>query len=212
MSIFQPVILARQADILVILPIASESWSSSTVTSASLVFSLALTEIILAGERALPIRSSGLSDHSIISIFSPPSSEMMVLILTPFCPTHEPTGSIPSCLETTAIFDLGPGFSGDVFYLHRSAGDFRNFQFKQLGDEFRMGTGQKQVYSPVSFFHQEKARLWSFLLFGISLLLSALLWENSRGSSQVHEHIATFYSLDNSAYYFPLAFFEFTVD
>ena len=43
-----------------------------------------------------------------MSIFSPPSSPVIVFTRVPFCPTHEPTGSMCSSFELTAIFDLAP--------------------------------------------------------------------------------------------------------
>ena len=70
----------------------------------------------------------------------------------------------------------------------------------------------KNKFIPGEFLPPRKAMPLFFLLFGIFLLLSVPLGENSRGSSQVHEHIATLHSLDDSAYYFSLAFFEFAVD
>src|SRR3989338_4977617 len=63
----------------------------------------------------------------------------------------------------------------------------------------------------MSFFHQEKQ---SASPFSYPVPLSSYLFfsrEYGGGSAQIHEHIAAFHPLDDSAYYFSLAFFEFAV-
>ena len=70
-----------------------------------------------------------------------------------------------------------------------------------------MGTGQKQVYVPGEFLPPRKAM--PFVLSPIRYLspLICSLGENSRGSSQVHEHIATLHSLDDPRLLFLLGVF-----
>jgi len=63
---------------------------------------------MVAGEIALAIYVAGSGDQGIISIFSPFNSPMTVVTRTPFCPTQEPTGSMCSSLEKTAIFERLP--------------------------------------------------------------------------------------------------------
>src|SRR3989344_1129955 len=64
----------------------------------------------------------------------------------------------------------------------------------------------------MSFFHQEKQ---SASPFSYPVPLSSYLFfsrEYGGGSAQIHEHVAAFHPLDDAAYYFSLAFFEFAVD
>ena len=62
------------------------------------------------------INTAGSSSHSITSIFSPYNSFIIFWILTPFWPTHEPTGSIFSFVEYTATLLLEPA-SLDIFLI-----------------------------------------------------------------------------------------------
>ena len=57
----------------------------------------------------------GSAFHSITSIFSPFSSFIIFWILTPFCPTHDPTGSMFSLFEYTATLLLYPGSRDTLF-------------------------------------------------------------------------------------------------
>ncbi len=50
-----------------------------------------------------------------MSIFSPPISDMTVVTRTPLCPTSEPTGSICSSFEETAIFEREPASRATAF-------------------------------------------------------------------------------------------------
>ena len=54
------------------------------------------------------INSIGSSLYSMMSIFSPPNSEITVCTRDPLCPTHAPIGSIFSSVALTAIFDRSP--------------------------------------------------------------------------------------------------------
>jgi Na+-driven multidrug efflux pump len=53
-----------------------------------------LSRLLGRGDREAAINFAGSSDHSTISIFSPPSSSTIVLTLAPLAPIQEPTASI----------------------------------------------------------------------------------------------------------------------
>ena len=61
---------------------AKDSWSSGTKQRA-LPFGIIFTSKTLAGERELAINSSGFSEYSIISTFSPPNSLITAITLVP---------------------------------------------------------------------------------------------------------------------------------
>ena len=86
-------------------PIASESWSSGTMTVAWRVSSSTSTSRTRAGESALATNRAGSSLYGMMSIFSPRSSETTMRTREPRGPTQAPTGSTPSACETTAIFE-----------------------------------------------------------------------------------------------------------
>ena len=82
---------------------------SSAITNASFFFSsVILTFKFLAGLNALAINSSGSSLYAIKSIFSPPSSLIILAILLPFSPIQLPTGSTLGFVDATATLLLTP--------------------------------------------------------------------------------------------------------
>ena len=115
-SIFQFVSLAASLAFCPDLPIANDNWSSGTITWANFSSSLTSTAKTWAGNKAAAINTAGSSFHSITSIFSPCNSLIIFWILTPFCPTHEPTGSIFSFVEYTATLLLEPA-SLEIFLI-----------------------------------------------------------------------------------------------
>ena len=102
MSIRHPVSFAASLAFCPSLPIASESCRSGTTTEAVLSSSLMLTFSTCAGLRAFATKRAGSGSHWITSIRSPFSSLTMFWIRMPRRPTHDPTGSIPSCRAETA--------------------------------------------------------------------------------------------------------------
>ena len=114
-SIFQFVSLAANLAFCPDFPIAKDNWSSGTITWANFSSSLISTAIIFAGNKAADINIAGSGFHSITSIFSPFNSFITFWILTPFCPTQEPTGSIFSSGEYTATLLLYPGSRETLF-------------------------------------------------------------------------------------------------
>ena len=102
----------------------------------------------LAGDKACCMYLLVLSFHSIISIFSPPSSFIIVWILDPRCPTQDPTGSIPSSLELTATFVLDPA---------SLAIDFISTVFENIS-----GTSNSNNFSIMSGLVLDKIKLASF--------------------------------------------------
>ena len=109
MSIRQPVSLAARRTFWPFLPIASESWRSSTTTSTiASALSTSVTRCTLAGLMALVTNATGSSDHSTMSIFSPRSSRMIACTRVPFMPTQAPTGSTSRSRECTATLARSP--------------------------------------------------------------------------------------------------------
>ena len=88
------------------LPIARDSWSSSTITRALRLCSSSWMCEISAGLRALVISPSCSEFQRMMSIRSPLSSSMIDLIRVPRTPTHAPTQSTLSSLEWTASLVL----------------------------------------------------------------------------------------------------------
>ena len=100
MSIFQPVSLAASRTFWPFLPIASESWLSSTSTSITRFSSSVIeTRCTFAGLSAFITKPTGSSHHSMMSIFSPRSSRMMDCTRVPFMPTQAPIGSMSRSRE-----------------------------------------------------------------------------------------------------------------
>ncbi len=96
MSILAPISSEARRTFWPRLPMASESCSSSTMTSRCGTSPWCVTEtrVILAGaERALGEGHQVVADHSMMSIFSPRSSRMIDCTREPFMPTQAPTGS-----------------------------------------------------------------------------------------------------------------------
>ena len=90
----QPVSFAASRTFWPFLPMASDSWLSSTITSITLSTSLTIvTRCTLAGLSAFITNCTGSSEKSTMSIFSPRSSRMMACTRVPFMPTQAPTGS-----------------------------------------------------------------------------------------------------------------------
>ena len=98
MSMRQPVSLAARRAFCPSLPIASDNWSSGTITVAVLLsrVSSRIACLTRAGLSALLIKTLVSALHSTTSIFSPPSSLTIDWMRMPRMPTQEPTGSTPS--------------------------------------------------------------------------------------------------------------------
>src|SRR5437016_1565357 len=99
MSTFHPVRRAARRAFSPSLPIASASWSSGTMTVASLVSSSTKTSRTRAGESAFATKRAGSGFHGMMSIFSPRSSETTMRTREPRGPTHAPTGSTPCACD-----------------------------------------------------------------------------------------------------------------
>ncbi len=109
MSIFQPVSFAARRTFCPFLPIASDSCLSSTTTSITrLTSSTMVTRCTRAGLIAWVTNSSGSSEYSTMSIFSPRSSRMIACTRVPFMPTHAPTGSTSRSRLNTATLARSP--------------------------------------------------------------------------------------------------------
>ena len=91
------------------LPIAWESFSSSTAISILFDSSSITIDKTAAGDIALITNWAGLSSHKIMSILSPAISFETDCTLEPLIPTQAPTGSSLGSLDLTAIFALTPG-------------------------------------------------------------------------------------------------------
>src|SRR5438874_2227770 len=109
MSTRQPVNRAARRAFWPSRPIASESWSSGTITVACLASSSTSTSRTRAGESAFATKRAGSSLCGMMSIFSPRSSETTMRTREPRGATQAPTGSTPSACDTTAIFERWPG-------------------------------------------------------------------------------------------------------
>ena len=83
---------------------ASDSWSSGTMTRQALPSSAIQTSVTSAGASAAAIYSSGVSLYLMMSIFSPRSSFTMLFTRVPCWPTQAPMGSTLGSLLHTAIF------------------------------------------------------------------------------------------------------------
>ena len=93
MSMSQPVSLAARRTFCPRLPIASESWPSTTTTVARPSSKHSAISATSAGLSELDISILEESFQRTMSIFSPPSSSTMLLIRLPLTPTHAPTAS-----------------------------------------------------------------------------------------------------------------------
>ena len=109
MSTRQPVSRAARRALSPSLPMASESWSSGTITVACMASSSTSTSRTRAGESALATKRAGSSLKGMMSIFSPRSSDTTMRTRDPRGPTQAPTGSTPEVWETTAILERYPG-------------------------------------------------------------------------------------------------------
>ena len=98
-SIFQPVSRAARRAFWPPLPMASDSWSSATITTMRFSASTTRTSITRAGERARETNTVGSCDQGTMSMRSPPSSRTMLCTREPFRPTHEPTASTRGSVE-----------------------------------------------------------------------------------------------------------------
>ena len=108
-SIFQPSNLAARRTFCPFLPMASESWLSSTTTSRCFsALSTTVTRLTFAGCSAFSANVTASSWNSIMSIFSPRNSRMIDCTRIPFIPTHAPTASTSLSLDMTAILVRSP--------------------------------------------------------------------------------------------------------
>ena len=109
MSIFQPSSFAASRTFWPFLPMASESWLSSTITSRCFsAESTTVTRLTLAGCNAFSAKVTGSSWYSMMSTFSPRSSRMIDCTRMPFMPTQAPTESTSLSLDITAILVRSP--------------------------------------------------------------------------------------------------------
>ncbi len=109
------------------LPIARESWSSSTMHSRvgtgstgspsapisgspSSSAGMAETRVIFAGESAFCAYVMRSSEYWMMSMRSPRSSRMIACTRAPRMPTHAPTGSTSRSRDETATFARSPGW------------------------------------------------------------------------------------------------------
>ena len=104
MSTSQPVSFAVRRAFWPFLPMAMESWSSSTVTFTRLAASSISIVLIFAGLSASTMNSFGSSLHLMMSTFSLFSSRTMFFTRAPRMPTHAPTGSTLLSALATATF------------------------------------------------------------------------------------------------------------
>ena len=105
----QPVNLEARRTFCPRFPMATDKYSSGTITSIDRLTSSITTREISAGARALHTNFAGSLRQGMISIFSPLNSWTTLWTRVPFIPTHAPTGSISESLDVTAIFARFPG-------------------------------------------------------------------------------------------------------
>ena len=103
MSMRQPVSLAARRAFWPSRPIASDNWSSGTITVACMLSSSTRTSRTRAGASAFAMNRAGSSFHGMMSIFSPRSSPTTIRTREPRGPTQAPTGSTPWTFDSTAI-------------------------------------------------------------------------------------------------------------
>jgi hypothetical protein len=109
MSIFHCSSFAARRTFWPFLPIASDSWVSSTITSSCFSpRSVIETRLTFAGCSAFSANVVISSENSMMSIFSPRSSRMIDCTRIPFMPTQAPTGSTSLSRLCTAIFVRSP--------------------------------------------------------------------------------------------------------
>ena len=98
----QPVSRAANREFCPSRPMASDTMSGATKTSARFSSTLMFTAMICAGLKALPTYRVASSLNSTISTFSGTRSRTTFWIRAPRTPTQEPTGSSPSWSARTA--------------------------------------------------------------------------------------------------------------
>src|SRR5437773_2378143 len=102
-SIFQPVSSDASRTFWPFRPMASDSWSSSTIAWIVLVSGSENTRATRAGASDSFAKRSGSGDQRAMAMRLPPSSFTTACTREPLSPTHAPTGSIESSRELTAI-------------------------------------------------------------------------------------------------------------
>ncbi len=137
MSTRQPVRRAARRAFWPSRPIASESWSSGTITVAWRSSSSTITSRTRAGESALATKRAGSSLWGMMSIFSPRSSETTMRTREPRGPTQAPTGSTPSAWEIDGDLRAVAGLTGDADDLDQLVGDLRHLELEQALDQLR---------------------------------------------------------------------------
>ena len=108
-SIFQPVSLAASRAFWPPFPMASDSWSSATETRTFWSLSTICASSTFAGDSERVTKTTGSWLQGTMSIFSPPSSRTIACTRDPLMPTHAPTASILSSLDTTETLARDPG-------------------------------------------------------------------------------------------------------
>ena len=99
-----------------------------------------MTWLTWAGLSALATYWPGSSFHSTTSIFSPLSSLTMFWMRTPRTPTHEPTGSMPSCRADDGDLGAEAGLAGDGLDLDGAREDLRHLLLEQAAQHQPMRT------------------------------------------------------------------------
>ncbi len=108
MSMSQPTSLLASRTFWPLRPMARESWSSSTITSARFSSGNSVIESTWAGFSEFIRRTSRESFHRMMSIFSPPISSMILRMREPRTPTQAPMASTLGSSDSTATLVLYP--------------------------------------------------------------------------------------------------------
>ena len=114
-STCQPVNCAAKRAFWPDLPMASDSWSSSTMADIRRSRRSIITRFTTAGLNALDKKIASSSLQGTMSIRSLLNSRTTACTREPFIPTHAPTGSIRASLECTAILARSPGSRAMAF-------------------------------------------------------------------------------------------------
>ena len=94
------------------------------------------TRVILAGLSAFVANTTGSSEYSMMSIFSPRSSRMIDCTRMPFMPTHAPTLSTSRSRLDTAIFVRSPASRAHPLIDHGAVVDLGHFLLEQSHHQF----------------------------------------------------------------------------
>ena len=157
-SIFQPVSRAASRAFWPPLPMASDSWSSATITSMRFSGSCTRTSSTLAGDSARDTNTDGSCDHGTMSMRSPPSSRTMLCTREPLSPTHEPTASTRGSVEYTEIFERAPASRATALISTMLVGDLGHFALEQAAQEIGMRARQDDLRALGQLVHVDAPR------------------------------------------------------